>query len=98
MENIVTMSLYDYDQMRDKNKYLKERIKEMEIERIEELKEIFKLKHSYSTTGVYIDATNIIKELYGEMVERPGEGDQILVKEKLTAEIYSVWKDKPEEE
>ena len=96
MENMVTMSLEDYDDLRETINTQKRYIEQLTRDRVEELKRIFKLDPSYSSVGIYIDATEVIKELYGEEIEIKG-AKHILAKERLTSQLYSVYKEVTEE-
>lgn len=96
MENMVTMNLEDYDELRETTNSQKKRIEQLTRDRVEELKAIFQLDPSYNGAGIYIDATDIIKEIYGEEIEIKG-AKHILAKERLTSQLYSVYKEVTEE-
>ena len=96
MENVVTMNLADYDELKETINNQKKHIEQLTRDRVEELKAIFQLDPSYKGAGIYIDATDVIKEIYGEEIEIKGK-KQILVKERLTSQLYSVYKEVTEE-
>ena len=96
MENMVTMNLEDYDELRETINNQKKYIEELTRNRVEELKSIFQLDPSYNGAGIYIDATDIIKEIYGEEIEIKG-AKHTLAKERLTSQLYSVYKEVTEE-
>jgi len=96
MENMVTMSLEDYDELRETINTQKRYIEQLIKDRVEELKRIFKLDPYYRGVGIYIDATEVIKELYGEELTIKNDNYK-MDREKVTADIYSLYK-KVEEE
>lgn len=96
MENRVTMNLDDYNELKETIYNQKKYIEELTRNRVEELKEIFQLDPSYSSVEIYIDATDVIKEIYGEEIEVKGI-KYLLNTEKLTSHLYSVYKEVPEE-
>lgn len=96
MENMVTMNLADYDELKETINNQKKYIEELTRNRVEELKDIFQLDPSYNGAGIYIDATEVIKEIYGEEIEIKGV-KHILAKERLTSQLYSVYKEVTEE-
>lgn len=96
MENMVTMSLEDYDELRETINNQKKYIEQLTKDRVEELKGIFKLDPSYSSVGIYIDATEVIKELYGEELTIKNDNYK-MDREKVTTDIYSLYKEVKEE-
>ena len=96
MENMVTMSLEDYDELRETINNQKKYIEQLTRDRVEELKGIFKLDPSYSSIGIYIDATEVIKELYGEELTIKNDNYK-MDREKVTTDIYSLYKEVKEE-
>ena len=96
MENMVTMSLEDYDELRETINNQKKYIEQLTRDRVEELKGIFKLDPSYSSVGIYIDATEVIKELYGEELTIKNDNYK-MDREKVTTDIYSLYKEVKEE-
>lgn len=96
MENMVTMSLEDYDELRETINTQKRYIEQLTKDRVEELKGIFKLDPSYSSVGIYIDATEVIKELYGEELIIKNDNYK-MDREKVTTDICSLYKEVKEE-
>ena len=96
MENMVIMSLEDYDELRATINNQKRYIEQLTRDRVEELKGIFKLDPSYQSVGIYIDATEIIKELYGEELTIKNDNYK-MDREKVTTNIYSLYKEVKEE-
>ena len=96
MENIVTMSLKDYDELKETINNQKKYIEQLTRDRVEELKGIFKLVPSYSGVGIFIDATKVIKEIYGEEIIIKNSKYK-LDKEKITLDIYGLYKEVKEE-
>jgi hypothetical protein len=96
MENIVTMSLEDYDKLKETINNQKKYIEQLTRDRVEELKGIFKLDPSYRSVGIFIDATKVIKEIYGEEIIIKNSKYE-LDKEKITLDIYGLYKEVKEE-
>lgn len=96
MENMVTMRLEDYDKLRETINNQKKYIEQLTRDRAEELKGIFKLDPSYNSAGIYIDATEVIKELYGEELTIKNDNYK-MDREKVTMDIYSLYKRVEEE-
>ena len=96
MENMVTMSLEDYDELREIINNQKKYIEQLTRDRGEELKRIFKLDPSYGSVGIYIDATEVIKELYGEELTIKNDNYK-MDREKVITNIYSLYKEVKEE-
>ncbi len=96
MENIVTMSLEDYDELKETINNQKKYIEQLTRDRVEELKEIFQLDPSYRSVGIFIDATKVIKEIYGEEIIIKNSKYK-LDKEKITLDIYGLYKEVKEE-
>ena len=96
MENMVTMRLEDYDELRETINNQKKYIEQLIKARAEELKGIFKLDPSYGSVGIYIDATEVIKEIYGEEIIIKNSKYE-LDKEKITSDIYGLYKEVKEE-
>ena len=93
---MVIMSLEDYDELRATINNQKRYIEQLTRDRVEELKGIFKLDPSYQSVGIYIDATEIIKELYGEELTIKNDNYK-MDREKVTTNIYSLYKEVKEE-
>lgn len=96
MESMVTMSLEDYDELRETINTQKRYIEQLTRDRVEELKGIFKLDPSYQSINLYIDATEVIKELYGEELTIKSDNYK-MDREKVTTDIYSLYKEVKEE-
>lgn len=96
MENRVTMSLEDYNEIIETINTQKRYIEQLARDRVEELKGIFRLDPYYIEVGIYIDATEIIKELYGEELTIKNVNYK-MDKEKVIADIYSLYKKVKEE-
>lgn len=96
MENRVIMSLEDYNELKETINNQKKYIEQLTKDRVEELKEIFQLDLSYSSVGIFIDATKVIKEIYGEEIIIKNSKYK-LDKEKITSDIYGLYKEVIEE-
>lgn len=92
MENTVTLRLSDYDNLQKQINEQAKQIEEMAAVRITELKEIFQLDRSYDIITIYVDATKIIPELYGEQLKIKGITYK-LDKAEITSQIYAVYKE-----
>lgn len=96
MENRVIMSLEDYNELKETINNQKKYIEQLTKDRVEELKEIFQLDLSYNSVGIFIDATKVIKEIYGEEIIIKNSKYK-LDKEKITSDIYGLYKEVIEE-
>lgn len=96
MENMVTMSLEDYDELKETINNQKKYIEELTRNRVEELKEIFQLDQSYGSVGIYVDATKVIKEIYGEEIIIRGVTHK-MEESEIARDIYGVYKEVKEE-
>lgn len=96
MENKVIMSLEDYNELRETINNQKKYIEQLTRDRVEELKGIFKLDPGYSNVGIYVDATAVIKELYGKELTIKNDNYK-MAEEKVTTYIYSIYERVKEE-
>lgn len=92
MKNTVTMDLDYYDSMKEEIVELKSQIEKMKQSRVEELKSIIKIEDWYNSIGLNINLDSIVKELYGEEVERSGEIYKLVDGKVKNETIYTVWK------
>ena len=92
MKNTVTMDLDYYDSMKEETVELKSQIEKMKQSRVEELKSIIEIKDWYDSIGLNINLDSIVKELYGEEVERSGEIYKLVDGKVKNETIFTVWK------
>lgn len=92
MKNTVTMGLDYYDSMKEEIVELKSQIEKMKQSRVEELKSIIEIQDWYDSIGLNINLDSIVKELYGEEVERSGEIYKLVDGKVKNETIYTVWK------
>ena len=90
MSSKVIMSLEEYDRLQHTIYKQEKEIEQMIRDREVEMKKIFKLEKSYAGVGVYVDATDIIKEIYGEEITIK-ESTYRLRDTDLTVEIYGAY-------
>ena len=98
MNGTVTIEVDDYNTLLEERNQLIAQVKEMELKRVEELKAIFQLVPGYSSVELYIHASGIVDELYGERVVF---GETAYAKDpdkKLVANIYQTYKEVKNEE
>lgn len=98
MNEMVQMELYNYDNLQRRIYELEQELKMKDEEMKTKLKKAFQLDNSYSYISLYIDAEEIVKELYSEELEIAGRKYTINKERDFECIIYSLWKEVEEEE
>ena len=91
MSGKVIMSLNEYNKLKDTIYTLNSEIDQMVRDREAEMKEVFQLEKSYGGFDVFVDATDIIKEIYGEEFFCKGSKYK-LSEDGLTKAMYGVYR------
>ena len=97
MTSKVVMSLAEYNKLKDTIYTLNSEIDQMVRDRETEMKEMFRLNKSYDSVDVFVDATGIIKEIYGEEISFKGSKYK-LNEDGLTKTMYGVYRTTEAEE
>ena len=97
MTSKVVMSLAEYNKLKDTIYTLNSEIDQMVRDRDKELKKAFQLLDSYGDIDIFIDAREIVKEIYGKEISFKGSKYK-LNEGGLTKTMYGVYRTTEAEE